>query len=70
MTTDEKEIAWKIGAIRDAISLDWQTLASRNLASEQRKAFREHLAMNVSALHDLVERNRSALKKSKLDSVV
>ena len=57
---------FEIKTIREAISQDWSTLASRNSSAEQRKAVREHLEMNVRALRDLVERNRIAKQKARL----
>jgi hypothetical protein len=57
---------FEIQTIREAISQDWSTLASKNLSAEQRRAVREHLEMNVSALRDLVERNRIAKQKARL----
>src|SRR5665647_1746182 len=59
MITDEERVRWEIAAVRDAISLDWANLASKNLPPEKRKAISQHLEMCTSALRDLVKRNRS-----------
>ena len=67
MMTDEERVRWKIATVRDAISLDWANLASKNLPPEKRKAISQHLEMCTSALRDLVERNRSASQKPKLE---
>jgi len=67
MSTDEQELTWKIDNVREAISLDWKHLATKNLTAEQRKAIREHLNICNSTLKDLVERNRAASRKAKLD---
>jgi hypothetical protein len=42
-----------------------QVLASNNLTTDQRKAIREHLGMNIAALRDLVTRNRLASRTAK-----
>ena len=65
MSTDEQ--AWKIDNVRESISPDWKNLATKNLTTDQRKAIREHLNICNSALKDLVERNRAASQKAKLD---
>ena len=65
--TDEEELGWKIDTVRESIRLDWENLASKSLIPDKRKAIREHLEICTSALKDLVERNRSASQKSKLD---
>ena len=67
MSIDEQELAWKIDNVREAISLDWKNLASKGLTADQRKAIREHLQICNSTLKDLVERNRAASQKAKLD---
>jgi hypothetical protein len=67
MMTDEERVRWEIAAVRYAISLGWANLASKNLPPEKRKAISQHLEMCTSALRDLVERNRSASQKSKLE---
>jgi hypothetical protein len=56
---------FEVQTIRDAISEDWSALASGKLTAEQRKARREHLEMNISALLDLVERSRLAKQRAK-----
>ena len=61
MHPDESELQ----KIREAISEDWNALASGKLTAEQRKARREHLEMNVCALIDLVERSRLAKQRAK-----
>jgi hypothetical protein len=68
MSTDEQELRWRIDNVREAISLDWKNLATKNLTADQRKAIREHLSICNSTLKDLVERNRSASQKAKLGS--
>jgi hypothetical protein len=71
MSTDEQELTWKINNFQEAISLDWKTLATKNLIADRRKAIREHLNICNSTLNDLkdlVERNRSASQKSKLEN--
>lgn len=67
MNTDEQELAWKINRVREEISLDWKNLASNELPADRRKAVREHLQICNSTLKDLVERNRAASQKAKLD---
>jgi len=67
MSTDEQVLTRKIDNVREAISLDWKHLATKNLIAEQRKAMREHLNICNSTLKDLVERNRAASRKAKLD---
>jgi hypothetical protein len=67
MNTDEQELAWKIDRVREEISLDWKNLASNELPADRRKAVREHLQICNSTLKDLVERNRAASQKAKLD---
>ena len=68
MSADEQELTWKINNVREAISLDWKNLASKNLTAGQRNAIREHLNICNSTLRDLVERNRAASKRSKLEN--
>jgi hypothetical protein len=70
MSADEQDLRWKIDNVREAISLDWKNLASKNLSADQRKAIREHLNIcndSLKTLKDLVERNRAASQKSKLE---
>jgi hypothetical protein len=67
MSTDEQELAWKINNVRETISLDWKHLATKNLTADQRSAIRDHLNICNSTLRDLVERNRAASQKAKLD---
>ena len=70
MSNDEQELRWKIDNIRESISLDWANLASKNFTFDQRKAIREHLMIcneSLKILKDLVEQNRAALQKSKLE---
>src|ERR1039457_5647246 len=59
MSTDEQELTWKIDNVREAINLNWKTLATKSLTADQRKAIREHLNICNSTLKDLVERSRS-----------
>jgi len=54
----EQHGEWQIQNVRQAISQDWIRLAAKGLTSEQRKAVREHLEMNVAALRDLTERKK------------
>jgi hypothetical protein len=71
MSTDEQELRWKIDNVRESISLDWANLASKNLTADRRKVIREHLDIcnsTLKDLKDLVERNRSASQKSKLEN--
>lgn len=44
---------WHLHHVRDAITSDWDLLASGTLTAEQRKLFREHLNMNLAALREL-----------------
>jgi hypothetical protein len=67
MSTGEQELTWKIDNVRESISLDWKNLATKNLTADQRSAIREHLNICNSTLRDLVERNRAASQKAKLD---
>jgi hypothetical protein len=67
MNSDEERINWEIDTVRRAISIDWKHLATKNLTADQRKAIREHLNICNSTLKDLVERNRAASRKAKLD---
>ena len=69
MSTDEKELRWRIENIRESIGVDLANLASRNFTFEQRKAIREHLKIcneSLKTLKDLVERNRAASHEFKL----
>jgi hypothetical protein len=68
MSTDEQELTWKIDNVREAISLDWKNLATKNLTADQRSAIRDHLNICNSTLRDLVERNRTASQKAKLEN--
>jgi hypothetical protein len=71
MSTDEQELRWKINNVRESISLDWANLAMKNPSADRRKVIREHLDICYSTLKDLkdlVERNRSASQKSKLEN--
>ena len=71
MSTDEQVLTWKIDNVREEISLDWAILASKELPADRRKVIREHLEICYSTLKDLkdlVERNRSASQKSKLEN--
>ena len=68
---DEQELRWKIDNIRESIGIDLANLASRNFSVEQRKAIREHLKIcneSLKTLKELVERNRTASHKLKLDN--
>jgi len=67
MSADEQVLRWKIDNVRESISLDWKNLATNNMTADQRKAIREHLNICNSTLKDLVERNRAASQKSKLE---
>jgi hypothetical protein len=42
MMTDDERVRWEIAAVRDAISLGWANLASKNLPPEKRKAISQH----------------------------
>jgi len=55
---DDLSHEWQIQMVREAISQDWIRLATKNLTSEQRKAVREHLEMNVAPLRDLTQRKQ------------
>ena len=71
MTDEEKRIRWEIDTLRESIHLDWANLASKNLTADRRKVIREHLDIcnsTLKDLKDLVERNRSASQKSKLEN--
>lgn len=68
MISDEERINWEIDTVRRAISIDWAKLASKRLTPEKRKIIREHLAMNIAALHDLVELKQSASQNLKLEA--
>jgi hypothetical protein len=61
MSTDEQVLTWKIDNVREAISLDWKTLATKNLTADQRSAIRDHLNICNSTLRDLVERGSQRL---------
>jgi hypothetical protein len=67
MSADKQELTWKINNVRESISLDWKHLATKNLTADRRNAIREHLSICNSTLRDLVERNRAASQKAKLD---
>lgn len=66
---DETHTGWEISQVREAISCDWANLAVKELTSDQRRAIREHLEMNIAALRDLVTRNRLASRTARLQSV-
>ena len=68
MNSDEERINWEIDTVRRAISIDWAKLASKRLTPEKRKIIREHLAMNIAALRDVVERKQSASQNLKLEA--
>ena len=68
MSTDEQELTWKLNNVRESISLDWKNLATKNLTADQRSAIRDHLNICNSTLRDLVERNRAASQKAKLEN--
>lgn len=57
---------WKIQEVREAISQDWNQLASKNLTREQRRALREHLEMNLATLRHLIERNQLAKSRTEV----
>jgi hypothetical protein len=69
--TDEEKLRGYIDEIREAIHLDWMNLATKPLIADERKAVRQHLEKCHSALRDLkdlVERNRAASQKYKLEN--
>ena len=66
--TDEEKLKGYIDEVREAICLDWKNLTTKNLTADQRKAIREHLNICNSTLKDLVERNRAASQKTKLEN--
>ena len=65
--SDEAKIDWEINLIRESIRHDWAMLASKELTADDRRGIREHLLINVSALQELVKRNRSASQKWKIE---
>ena len=66
---DETHTGWEISQVREAISCDWANLAVKELTSDQRRAIREHLEMNIAALRDLVTRDRLASRTARLQRV-
>ena len=68
MNSDEERINWEIDTVRRAIGIDLAKLASKRLTPEKRKIIREHLAMNIAALRDVVERKQSASQNLKLEA--
>jgi hypothetical protein len=64
--SDEDRMKWELSSVREAISHAWANLATNKLTSDQRKALREHLEMNISALQDLITRNRLALQTARV----
>jgi hypothetical protein len=71
MSADEEELRWKIDNVRESISRDWATLASKDLPAEKRKLVREHLNMCTSSLKllkDMSKQNRVTLPDSKLEA--
>jgi hypothetical protein len=71
MNTDEEKLRGYIDEIREAIRLDWMNLATKPLTADGRKAVRQHLEKchsTLNSLKDLVERNRAASQKSKLEN--
>jgi len=63
---DEARIECELSNVREAIRRDWASLASNELTSDQRKAIRQDLEMNIAALHDLLMRKRLAAETAKL----
>ena len=64
--TDENEIGWEINTFETpsvSIGRAWKFCPRKG------KAFRQHLGMNISALHDLLKRNGFALQECKLDRI-
>jgi len=59
---DEARRDWEIRIVREAISDDCASLASKKLDAEQRRALRDHLSLHIAALRELAERRRSALQ--------
>jgi hypothetical protein len=55
---DDPSHEWQVQTVREAISQDWIRLATKNLTSEQRKAVRDHLEMNVAALRELTKHSQ------------
>jgi DNA-binding FadR family transcriptional regulator len=68
MNSDEERINWEIDTVRRAISIDLARLASKKLTPEKREIIREHLAMNIDALRDLVKRKQSASPNLNLEA--
>jgi len=67
MSADQQDLTWKINNVREEIDRDLKRLASKELPGYQLKVIIEHLQMCNSSLKELVERNRAASLKAKLD---
>jgi len=67
MSADQQDLTWKINNVREEIDRDLKRLASKELSGYQLKVIIEHLQMCNSSLKELVERNRAASLKAKLD---
>jgi hypothetical protein len=65
--TDEARRDWEFRIVRDAISDDWASLASKKLNAEQRRAVRDHLSLHITALRELAERHRLGLQNAMAD---
>jgi len=59
---DEARSDWEFRIVREAISDDWASLASKKLSAEQRRAVRDHLSLHITALRELAERHRLAVQ--------
>ena len=57
---DQETVEWKIKTLRNAIGHDWAVLATAGLSSEQRKATRERLKINIKDLRQIVGQRPSA----------
>jgi hypothetical protein len=62
LMADEARSDWEIRIVREAISDDWASLASKKLNAEQRRSLRDHLSLHITALRELAERRRLALQ--------
>jgi len=58
--TDRETVEWRIKTLRSSIGHDWAVLATKGLSSEERKATREHLKMNIKELRQIVGHRPSA----------
>ncbi len=66
MIPDRHKMEWEIRTLREAIAQDWARLAANNLTLEQRRALRDHLDMSITALREMVSRNRLASQTAKI----